>query len=198
MKAVLFDIGGVVMATHFDRLYANFAERVGVQPSFISGYHEEHWIDMIEGRVTAEQFFGAVRAESGDRAGTVDELRSAWIEEAVKLRTVNAELLRWIDENRGRYTMCALTNLTFPRMIVDEYEDLYSHFDVTVLSCVDHLSKPGPEIFNLALERSGIGAEEAAFVDDGQANVEAAGRLGIRGILYVDNGNLFSELNKLI
>ncbi|MBW2269200.1 MAG: HAD family phosphatase [Deltaproteobacteria bacterium] len=45
------------------------------------------------------------------------------------------------------------------------------------------LRKPDPEIFELALERLGARAESAVFLDDFQGNLDAAARLGIRGIL---------------
>ena len=42
--------------------------------------------------------------------------------------------------------------------------------------------KPGEQIFNLTLEKLGIDASEAVFIDDMCMNVEAAKSLGWQGI----------------
>lgn len=43
--------------------------------------------------------------------------------------------------------------------------------------------KPDPKIFELALDRLGVSPERAVFLDDFQGNIDAAERVGIRGIL---------------
>ncbi|NHN23165.1 HAD-IA family hydrolase, partial [Bacillus amyloliquefaciens] len=48
----------------------------------------------------------------------------------------------------------------------------------------EKLVKPDPAIFRLALDRFGLRAEQAYFVDDNAANVAAAQALGIRSHLF--------------
>ena len=43
---------------------------------------------------------------------------------------------------------------------------------------------PDPRIFQLALQRFGVKAEETVFIDDNPNNVAAANALGITGILF--------------
>ena len=44
-------------------------------------------------------------------------------------------------------------------------------------------AKPDPAIFEIALDRLGVAAEDALFVDDQQAFCDAAAALGIRAVL---------------
>ena len=60
--------------------------------------------------------------------------------------------------------------------VLDLMEDM-------VISGVEHVMKPDPKIFELALQRFGIKAEETVFIDDNPKNVAAANALGIRGYL---------------
>ena len=53
-----------------------------------------------------------------------------------------------------------------------------------VISGIERMMKPDPRIFQLALQRFGIKAEETAFIDDNPNNVAAANALGITGILF--------------
>jgi HAD superfamily hydrolase (TIGR01509 family) len=45
------------------------------------------------------------------------------------------------------------------------------------------LRKPDPRIYHLALERLGVDAPDAVFVDDAPGNVSGAERVGIRSVL---------------
>jgi epoxide hydrolase-like predicted phosphatase len=59
--------------------------------------------------------------------------------------------------------------------------------------------KPDPRIFELALERLGVPAARAVFLDDYAGNVEAARRVGIRGVLVTDDyADALAELARLV
>ena len=54
------------------------------------------------------------------------------------------------------------------------------YFDDFFLSYKMGLTKPSPEIFIKVAEQLGINPCEALFIDDSQANVDAASRLGFQ------------------
>jgi HAD superfamily hydrolase (TIGR01509 family) len=62
--------------------------------------------------------------------------------------------------------------------------------------CEVHLSKPGKDIFLLALKNCGLKAEECIFIDDKEKNVAAAKALGFNAVLFRDNKQLFADLKK--
>ena len=66
-----------------------------------------------------------------------------------------------------------------------------------VISGVEHVMKPDTRIFELALQRFGIKAEETVFIDDNPKNVAAANALGITGIVFEGKDKLQLELEKL-
>ena len=61
---------------------------------------------------------------------------------------------------------------------------VYGLFDGEVISCEELTVKPEPRIYEILLGRYGLDPGETLFVDDRAANIEAAGRLGIRGFLF--------------
>lgn len=71
---------------------------------------------------------------------------------------------------------------------------LFDRFRDIVVSGDEKLIKPDPAIFALALERFGLRAEEAVFVDDNAANVEAARAMGMAEVLFSDAGTLRNVL----
>lgn len=74
---------------------------------------------------------------------------------------------------------------------------LFDRFRDIVVSGDERLVKPDPAIYRLALDRFGLAAGEAVFVDDNAANVASAAELGIHAILFEDEPKLRAELRGL-
>lgn len=73
-----------------------------------------------------------------------------------------------------------------------------AHFDDVVLSFEVAVRKPSPEIFALALERSGTGPEETVFVDDLDRNCDGARASGWTAIHFTDTTAAIAELDALL
>ena len=72
-------------------------------------------------------------------------------------------------------------------------------FDVVVDSSEEGVRKPDPRIFERTLERLGVEAARAVFLDDYAGNVDAAQALGIRGVLVGSDPSLaVAEVDRLI
>ena len=74
---------------------------------------------------------------------------------------------------------------------------LFDRFRSIVVSGDERLVKPDPAIYRLALDRFGLKAEEAVFVDDNAANIAGAAALGIHAILFEGAEPLRAELVRL-
>jgi putative hydrolase of the HAD superfamily len=63
------------------------------------------------------------------------------------------------------------------------------YFPVRVISGIEGVEKPDPEIFRIALERGGVGAEESAYVGDHPFfDIEAAEEVGMVAVLIDRRG----------
>jgi epoxide hydrolase-like predicted phosphatase len=72
-------------------------------------------------------------------------------------------------------------------------------FEVVVDSCRTGRRKPDPAMYEAALAALGVAAERAVFLDDFPANVAAAERLGMYGIVVGDDRlAAFDELEDLL
>jgi 2-haloacid dehalogenase len=110
--------------------------------------------------------------------------------------TVN--IFRELKQNTG-LKFYALTNWsaeTFP-IALDRY-DFLQWFDGRVVSGEEKMRKPFPEFYQLLLKRYNINSGQALLIDDSLRNIKAAEALGIKGIHYLNPGQLKNELEKYL
>ena len=70
-------------------------------------------------------------------------------------------------------------------------------FDGLVISGFEGTAKPEPEIFHRLLDRYELAPARTVFVDDVEANVEAARRAGLQAHRYLDAASLRDRLRTL-
>jgi putative hydrolase of the HAD superfamily len=75
--------------------------------------------------------------------------------------------------------------------------DFFSYFPARTYSCAVGATKPNPLIYREALQACRVQAEEAVYVDDIAAYVQAAERLGMAGIQFQSPGQLIVALQEL-
>ena len=74
---------------------------------------------------------------------------------------------------------------------------LEARLDAVVISCEVGLAKPDPRIFRLCLERLGLSAGAALFVDDRTDNVAAAARVGLQ-TFQIEGPDALERLRTLV
>jgi putative hydrolase of the HAD superfamily len=113
----------------------------------------------------------------------------------------NEEMIALMAELAGRgYRMAILTNnvrewepIWRAKLPVDEI------FETVVDSAFVGMRKPDPQIYELTLKRlGGITPAECVFVDDTEANCEAATALGIRSVLFRDTPEAIAEIRSAL
>ncbi|MCB1475493.1 MAG: HAD family phosphatase [Rhodobiaceae bacterium] len=101
------------------------------------------------------------------------------------------------DLRASGYPIHAITNFSaelWP-MTVEAYPFLGA-FDTAVVSGEVGLIKPDPAIYRVLLDRTGDRPEQCVFIDDRQANIDAAAALGFDAIRFVGQPALRHELEE--
>jgi putative hydrolase of the HAD superfamily len=105
----------------------------------------------------------------------------------------------WIQELKEKgYQVLYLSN--WPREFHKKfYQEMrfIPYTDGGILSYVEKVIKPEPEIYNLLMERYDLKASECVFLDDTEKNLVTAKKLGMETILYTDQEHAIQELTKL-
>jgi epoxide hydrolase-like predicted phosphatase len=206
LRAVISDFGGVLT----NRLIEAFAafqdesgislEQLGRGMQRVAERDGEYPLFRLErGEVTEQEFLEhlgwGLEPELGHRP-TLHRFREIWFE-ALHGNEPMLDLMRELRE--AGYRMAILTNN------VREWEELWRAklpvdeiFELVVDSAWVGMRKPDPAIYELTVSRlDGVSLHECLFVDDNEANVEAARELGMTAVHFRSNEQAIPEIRGL-
>lgn len=184
IDAVLFDLGNVLIRWDPRNHYKDRFASAEAMERFLAEITPGTWNhEMDLGKPFAQAI--AERTALHPEHGTLlAEWKSQWermlggaIDESV---TLLAEL------REAGYRVAALTNWsaeTFP--VARERFPFLDWFEDIVISGVEGIAKPDPEMFTLALARTGFVADRTVFIDDNLPNIEGARHAGLHTIHFV-------------
>ncbi len=148
-------------------------------------------IDMNKGLMTIDDFFQYLSKISGIPAPDIQN-------EFQSKASLNAQLLTLIIKLRSSYKIAILSNASSSYLYdVLKKTAIDILFDEVIVSSEVGYIKPSEQIFNYALEKLSIKADEAVFIDDNQKFVEAAKDLGLKGIHYKNINSLIKSLEAI-
>lgn len=191
--SVIFDVGGVVADWNPHYLYQRLIPDPVERERFLTEVCTGEWnARQDRGRPFDEAVAELVDRHPGQRA----LIEAFWHQWSQMLGDPIPGVADIVNElHRSATPLYGITNWsaeTYP-IAVRKYPEL-GLFRDTVISGEVRMSKPDPEIFHYALNRFGITADRAVFIDDNAANVSAARELGITSIAFTDATALRDDL----
>jgi len=201
----LFDFGGVFTESPF-LAAERFAAELGAAPSRLlevvfGPYHEDTdhpWHRLERGELALDDARAEIVALGAEIGLDSDPYR---VLAALAGTGTRDAFVRCVEDLRARgYATAIVTNNA------REFRDVWRAmlpvaelFDAVIDSSEVGLRKPDPRIYRLALRALGdVAAERAIYLDDYPANVDAAVRLGMHGIVVgPDPAPALAELQTL-
>ncbi|OLV16324.1 HAD family hydrolase [Deinococcus marmoris] len=194
IKAVFWDIGGVLLTNGWDREQrADVLGRFGLDPAEFTERHKLAAPELELGRMTLAEYLEQTLFYT-PRDFSPEEFRAAMEAESQP----HADALAVAGDLSGRWRMYSLNN---------EGHDLNDHRIQTFglhefllgffTSCYLGVMKPNPRIYRLALQLANVRPEEAVMIDDRSQNAEAARSVGMSAVHYKGAAQLREELAAL-
>lgn len=196
IRTIIFDIGNVLAG--FD--WQGFYEKQGFDEEMVerlgrATVNSEDWKEYDRGCVSDE---GMIRLFVENDPEIAPQIRSA-LEDFHGLVTHYDYAIEWICELKKKgYQVLVLSNFSDKALRECWHAlDFLPYVDGGILSFRDKLIKPMPEIYHLILSRYHLKAEECVFLDDTQANVDGARRVGMHSFRFENLQQAKEALQKL-
>ncbi|XP_066566329.1 bifunctional epoxide hydrolase 2 isoform X1 [Amia ocellicauda] len=213
-KAVVFDVGGVLLTPAVPVLFRQYEESVGLprdflQKTILSGGPENVFVQAEKGQLTLTQMVSQFEAECHKSArnegfslpaqfsiqklfkqlSAALKVNQPMLDAAVKLRDHGFATCvltnNWVDDSAQRERTAQILST------------LSGHFDLIVESCRVRMRKPEASIYSYTLDNLKTKPQETIFLDDIGANLKVARDMGMATIRVRDTHEALMELQTL-
>jgi putative hydrolase of the HAD superfamily len=196
VRNVVMDLGGVLLEWNPDHLLTRFEPDPVLRGQLRASIFGHDWQLFDRGRVTeAELLVRLVRCTGQTRELLVEIVEA--VRESLREKPETVALVRALQQ-RGFDIYC-LSNMPGP--IYEHLRRRHAFWDVfrgIVVSGEIQLMKPEPEIYRHLLERFGLQPAESVFIDDLQANVDAAKGVGLHAIRFQNASQCQQDFDELL
>jgi putative hydrolase of the HAD superfamily len=201
IRAVLFDIGGVLFSSPFDA-FARYERERGLPVDFIRTLNATNpdanaWAQLERSAVSFDEFCTLYEAEAVAAGNPIDAREVL----ACLSGDLRPEMVEAARRCRKQFKTAALTN-NFVGADRDEGTGMMSVlgdlFDEVIESSKVGVRKPDPRFYELACEALDIQPSEAVFLDDLGVNLKPAKAVGMTTIKVVDPAQAITDLEAVL
>lgn len=192
--ALVLDFGSVISYSVFER-HAETEARLGLEPGAIQWFGPVNpeadplWRDMLADKLTEREYWAHLAKDVGGKLGQdwkpVDFLRAARSPDLNdEIRPEIVDLVHRVKAHGGLVGI--LSNeleLFYGAEALSEIR-LLSEFDVLVDATHTEILKPDPRAYHLVLDRLGVKADAAVFLDDQPRNVAGGLEVGLHAMYF--------------
>jgi glucose-1-phosphatase len=193
IKAVIFDVGGVLIRTTDPQPRRAVEERLGLTPgeAELLVFNSEMGRAAQMGQITSLQHWQWVAEQLKMEAEALRQFQ----DEFFGGDQLDHDLIAFIRKLRPAYRTAIISNyMDELTRLLSEVHLIADAFDLIVISSAEKIMKPDPIIFERTLERLGLAPQETIFIDDFPHNVEGARAVGMNAIHFTPGIDLVAEL----
>ena len=189
IKAIIFDMGGVLVDLDIEDCKKVFKETLGYDDidQIIDACHQKGiYGDLEEGTLSAEEFRSIVLADSrpGSTPEMVDEAMSHIL---VGIQPYKVQMLKKLAQEYDLYMLSNNNAICLPysrAMFAEAGIPLEDIFKKCFFSFEMKALKPSAAFYKAVVEQIGLPEEEMFFIDDSQRNVDGSIAAGLPAVYY--------------
>ncbi len=197
VKIVLFDLGRVLLDWEPERLYRKLIPDAEVRASFLKNICNMAWHANHDAGLSFAENAVQLIENYPDKASLIKAWGARWFEMFDGYIEGVPTLIDKLQERN--VPLFALSN-----MPSDPWQDMKTHFPYlqcfqdVIVSGDEKCIKPDEKIYQIALNRLGQPrADTVLFIDDSQANITAAEKIGMQTHLFTSSQGLETALIRL-
>ncbi|MBI2449828.1 HAD-IA family hydrolase [Candidatus Pacearchaeota archaeon] len=188
IKAIIFDLGGVIYITNWDGLNRDIRNRFGFD---IRPFKNEI---LVKDKDLINIFIDAVIGKTCIRDAviylghedTADEIIRFYKKHYTKNKILNKEMISVIKKLKKKYHIFSITDTNKEHYEADKEDNLFNLFEKVFASFELGRRKEDISVFGDVIKVIGFKPEEILFIDNHMPNIENAKEMGMVTIYYED------------
>ena len=197
IRAVIFDLGGVLVRTEDRTPRTQLADRLGLTYDELSAlvFDSQSAHRAMKGEITAVEHWESVQKALGVPQDEFIKIpRDFWGGDAL-----DENLINYLRDLQPQYKTALLSNAWDDlRQLIEEEWKIDDAFDEMIISAEIGLVKPDPRIYQKMISDLDVEPAEAVFVDDFPENVAGARSQGLHAIHFNDPDQALRDLSHLL
>ena len=198
IKAIIFDMGGVIIFTCDDIPRQILARQLGVPVSQLQDevFNSQSALMSETGILSKEEHWAKVLENLGiNPSQNIKKIDEAfWAGDCI-----DDQLLRYIKLLKKKYKVGFLSNaFKGVREWIENHYRFLDLFDQVIFSNEVGLRKPDLAIYRMMCEKLNVIPQQAVFIDDMLVNVEGAQKAGLRAVHYQGREKLVNDLESIL
>ncbi len=199
IKAIIFDVGGVIM--FYDHMIAakQMSKLIKVSSQKIfriisnSGKYAR-FTQFCEKGALSKDYWNLLAKKLEIKKIPYHKFNRLWN----NIFCPNKKMKKIIFNLKEDYKLALISNMgkEHKDYLIKKYK-ITGPFQISIFSCDIGIRKPDLRIYKLALKKLGLKPAEVVFIDDIKENIKGVNKIGIRGVLFKNNNQLFKDLKKL-
>lgn len=197
IKAVIFDMGGVLLRTVDPAPREAIAKRFGVTRAELEDFifNSETSIRSEIGQLSDVDHWHTVMRHFGQ---PVDDYLTLY-DEYFSGDAIDQDMLAFAASLKPKHKVALLSNAwENARPMLSERFDFLHIFDESIYSSEIGVRKPDEAMYFIMLDRLGVKSQEALFIDDMQLNVHGARRIGMHSLLHTTTQETIAAIKSLL
>lgn len=203
IKAIIFDMGGVIVDLDIEDCKRAFKEYLGYYriDELIDPCHQKGiYGDLEEGKISGDEFRRIVLQDS-DPGALAENVDKAMWHILTGISPYKVEMLKRLSESYDLYLLSNNNPVCLPRakaIFEDAGIPLEKIFRKCFYSFEMKALKPSETFYKAVVREIGIPAEQMFFIDDSQKNVDGAIAAGLPAVYYEPGTDLEALINNVL
>lgn len=202
VKSIIFDMGGVLLDINKQACVDRFVEIGYPQAADLLNPYKQSgiFLKLEEGSISNEEFYDFIRKDGGidvEDEVIVDALNRF----VVGLPTYKLDMLLDLRKRFNVYMLSNTNAVMMPslrsELFTQQGKTIDHYFDKLYLSYQMGCVKPHREIFEKMLSDGLFTPEQALFIDDGEANIDMAAKMGFKTYLAKEREDFRAIFNDI-
>jgi HAD superfamily hydrolase (TIGR01509 family) len=197
IRALIFDLGGVLIEVRMEDVPQQWAEATGADAADVERVYrsDTEYRRLERGEITFQQYHRHIVDRIG-RPMSYEQFADGWCDVFGPVLPGVEAMLESLDGSL-RLVCLSNTNVVHTEVWRAKYRDLIGRFEHVFVSHDMGARKPEPACYRQVLDYLALPPRHVAFIDDKPENVDAAAALGMRGIVATDAGQIAADLARL-